>query len=120
MNQASKSELTLGYKKTFGSKLSNLFSGANGNATVVEQLSGLRACLDLLQINVFVADKDLNLIYMNSIAEKTMMAIEPEIQKAFGLRVNNLLGDSIHRFHKDPRAVESILKNRSALPHQAE
>ncbi|MBT5402274.1 MAG: methyl-accepting chemotaxis protein [Crocinitomicaceae bacterium] len=49
-----------------------------------------------------------------------MMAIEPEIQKAFGLRVNNLLGDSIHRFHKDPRAVESILKNRSALPHQAE
>jgi methyl-accepting chemotaxis protein len=114
-------QFELGSDESFGSRLSNLFfNSSNKNKTIVEQLSGLRTCLDMLQINVFVADKNLNLIYMNKIAENTMKAIEPEIQKAFGLRVENLLGGSIHRFHKDPNAVEAVLRNHSALPHKAE
>jgi len=90
------------------------------NGSLIDQLSGMRASLDKLQMNVFIADKDLNLIYMNEIAYSTLKAIEPEIQNAFGLRVDDLLGGSIHRFHKDPRAVEAILRNPSSLPHQAE
>jgi methyl-accepting chemotaxis protein len=109
-----------GHESIF-SKVSNLFT-ANGKepATLVDHLDGLRACLDNLQMNVFVADKDLNLIYMNEIARNTMTAVESELQKTFGLRVDDLLGGSIHRFHKDPRAVESVLRNPSSLPHQAE
>ena len=103
------------------SKALNMFS-ANGkeSATLIDHLEGVRACLDKLQMNVFVADKNLNLIYMNEIARKTLETVEPEIQKAFGLRVNDLLGGSIHRFHKDPQAVEAVLRNPSSLPHQAE
>ncbi len=105
----------------FISKFSNLFrENAKGNATLIDHLAGLRACLDKLQMNVFVADKNLNLVYMNEIALKTLKAVEPEIQKAFGIRADDLLGGTIHRFHKDPQAVESVLRNPSSLPHQAE
>ena len=103
------------------SKALHMFS-ANGKAgeTLIDHLAGLKACLDKLQMNVFVADKNLNLVYMNEIAQKTMKSVEPEIQKAFGLRVEDLIGGSIHRFHKDPQAVEAVLRNPSSLPHQAE
>ena len=105
-------------QKSFFSKI---FKSNGKHATsLIDNLSGLRACFDKLQMNVFIADKNLNLIYMNEIARKTLKAVEPEIQKAFGLRVDDLLGGSIHRFHKDPQAVEVVLRNPSSLPHQAE
>lgn len=103
------------------SKFSNLFkANGNDNATLMGNMAGLRACLDNLQMNIFVADQNLNLVYINIHGLKTLQSIAMEIKTAFGLRVEDLLGGSIHRFHKDPRAVEAILRNRSALPHQAE
>ncbi|MBT5469657.1 MAG: hypothetical protein HOK41_03550, partial [Nitrospina sp.] len=80
----------------------------------------LKACLENLQMNVFVADKDFNLIYMNEIARTTMESIETEIQEEFGLGVDDLLGGSIHRFHKSPQQVEKILENPASFPHEAE
>jgi methyl-accepting chemotaxis protein len=96
-------------------------SNKNGNGkNPLEKLNTLKACLDNLQMNVFVADKDLNLIYMNEIARKTIASIEPELRREFGMGVDELLGGSIHRFHKDPGHVEKILKNPMLLPHTAE
>jgi signal transduction histidine kinase len=80
----------------------------------------LHSCVENLQANVFVADKDLNLVYMNAHARKTLETIEPEIQQVFQINVDDIQGGSIHRFHKDPKNVESILSNPSALPHQAD
>lgn len=80
----------------------------------------LRAALSSLQANVFVADPRLNIIYANERALETLRSIEDEIQKAFGVGVDDIVGGSIHRFHKDKRRVERILRNPSALPHQAE
>ena len=71
---------------------------ANGSG-LMESQHNLKACLDNLQTNIFVADKDLNLIYINEIARATLILIEPEIQKTFGLRVDEFLGGSIDRFH---------------------
>jgi methyl-accepting chemotaxis protein len=87
---------------------------------VTGTLEGVKAVVDALQTNVFVADNDLNLVYMNGHAEETLRQIEPEIEKAFGVGISQLLGGSIHRFHRDPRQVESILRNPRALPHHAE
>jgi methyl-accepting chemotaxis protein len=103
------------------SKALNMFS-TNGKkkGSLVDQLAGLRACLDNLQVNVFVADQNFNLIYMNICAVKTLKSVETDIKTSFGLRIEDLLGGSIHRFHKDPRAVESVLRNPASLPHQAE
>ena len=34
--------------------------------------------------------------------------------------MDDIVGGTIHRFHKDKRRVERILRNPAALPHQAE
>ena len=59
------------------------------------------------------------MIYMNSKANKTLQSIENQIFETFQIRIDQILGGSIHRFHKNPQQVEKILKNPSALPHQA-
>jgi methyl-accepting chemotaxis protein len=105
--------------KSFFGKLFHKGDFANGNELTGNQ-HGLKACLDNLQENIFVADKNLNLTYINEIARATLVSIEPEIQKAFGLGVDELLGGSIHRFHQNPQQVEKILRNPASLPHSTE
>ncbi len=78
-----------------------------------------RAALDALQANVFIADPDLNLIYVNPHGERTLRSLEPSIREAFGLGVRDLAGGSIHRFHRDPQRVERILRDPASLPHTA-
>ncbi len=80
----------------------------------------LHSFVESLQTNVFVADKDFNLIYMNVYARKTLTVIEPEIKAVFGVNIEDMEGASIHRFHRDPKKVEAILKNPSALPHKVD
>ncbi len=72
-----------------------------------------------LQSNVFIADPRLNIIYINKRASETLRGIEDEIRKAFGVGVDDIVGASIHRFHKDAKKVEGILRNPAALPHEA-
>jgi predicted nucleic acid-binding Zn-ribbon protein len=78
-----------------------------------------QAALDAVQANVFVADPQLNLVYMNPKAQTTMSGLGGEVQRAFGVSLSQVLGGSIHRFHKDPQRVERILRNPSNLPHDA-
>ena len=82
-------------------------------------LQAAQATLDCVQANIFVADPQLNVIYMNPKAAETMQLVGPEVQKIFGVSAEQLLGGSIHRFHKDPRRVEDILRNPARLPHNA-
>lgn len=72
-----------------------------------------------LPANVFIADKDLNLVYLNASARRAIREIAPMIREQFGVDVESLLGGSIHRFHRDPRRIESILRNPERLPHEA-
>jgi methyl-accepting chemotaxis protein len=79
----------------------------------------LRAAFGSLQTNVFIADPKLTLIYANDRALQTLRGLEGELRKVFGIGVDELVGGSIHRFHRDPRTVERILRDPAALPHQA-
>jgi len=83
-------------------------------------LSGLRATLDSLQTNVFIADAQLNLVYANARALATARVFESDIRKLFGIGVEELVGASIHRFHRNPRHVEDILRHTHRLPHSAQ
>jgi methyl-accepting chemotaxis protein len=85
----------------------------------LNSLDFLRASLASLQANVFLADRELVIIYANDRALETLRRIEGEIQKAFGVAVDDIVGATIHRFHKDKRRVERILRNPAALPHEA-
>ncbi len=82
-------------------------------------ISSLRLALDSVQANIFIADRDFKLVYMNPKAEQTLKNIENEIFEVFGVWVEDFIGESIHRFHRDPDRVEGILRNPMALPHEA-
>ena len=92
----------------------------SANGQLMTSSDFLAAALASLQTNVFVADAKLTVIYANDRALETLRRIEGELRKAFGVGVDDIIGGSIHRFHRDPRKVERILRNPTALPHQAE
>src|SRR4051794_3863913 len=93
--------------------------GTSVDGAVLGDLRLSHAALDAVQANVFVADPNLTLVYMNPKAARTMQSLGPEIQRVFGIGLAQVLGGSIHRFHKDPKRVERILHDPSALPHDA-
>jgi methyl-accepting chemotaxis protein len=78
------------------------------------------ASLDSLQANVLIANLDFEVIYINGCAKQTLEQIAGEIRQAFGVEVNDILGSSIHTFHKDASRIEKILTSPTALPHQTE
>ncbi|HET9658445.1 MAG TPA: methyl-accepting chemotaxis protein [Kineosporiaceae bacterium] len=79
----------------------------------------LRATLNSLNANCFIADLQLNLVFMNAKAARTAQQLAPAVRSAFGLSIDQLLGGSIHRFHHDPARVERILADAAALPREA-
>jgi Methyl-accepting chemotaxis protein (MCP) signalling domain len=86
---------------------------------LLDRAQALRAMLDSVQANVFVADLDFDLVYANRRAEQTVRTIEHEIQATFGVAWAEMVGGSIHRFHRDPGRVEAILRNPASFPHDA-
>ena len=82
-------------------------------------IPSLQSILNSIQTNIFIADRNFKLVYMNSKAKKTLNNIENEIFKVFHIKVVDFIGKSIHLFHKDPNHVERILRNPIALPHEA-
>jgi methyl-accepting chemotaxis protein len=91
--------------------------GSNGQ---LNSLAFLRAGLESVQTNIFLADTSFTIIFANERALRTLRGMEGEIRKAFNVGVDDIVGGSIHRFHKDRQAVERILRNPAALPHKAD
>ncbi|MFN8076694.1 MAG: methyl-accepting chemotaxis protein [Kineosporiaceae bacterium] len=79
----------------------------------------LTAVLASLHGNCFIADNDLRLIWMNDGARETMAKVSGDVHKAFGVSMHDMLGESIHRFHKDPRRIDALLADPASLPRTA-
>jgi methyl-accepting chemotaxis protein len=76
--------------------------------------------LDYLPCNAMFCDRDLILLYLNKSSRKTLRGI----QQYLPMPVDQLIGKSIHVFHKAPENVENILgttagHHSSKLPHRA-
>ena len=65
---------------------------ASIQAGVMETMEGLKTAFDALQANVLVADPELRVAYANPRAIATLRTIAGEIQKNFGVRVEEILG----------------------------
>lgn len=93
---------------------------------MIEAKVSIRIPIDLwsvaenLTANVFIADKEFNIVFLNAFARNSLKSIEPALQEVFQLNADDVLGGSIHRFHKDPGKVEAILTNPLALPYQVD
>ncbi|QDT73131.1 Biofilm dispersion protein BdlA [Lacipirellula limnantheis] len=91
-----------------------------GKPTSRKSLKLAASSLDCVQANIFVANLNFEIVYINDCARQTLSQIAGEIRATFGVEVDDILGSSIHRFHKDAARVENILTNPRLLPHQAE
>lgn len=91
----------------------------NLNAALLDVNNALHATIDSLNANCFIADLELTLVYMNRKARRTVQELDGATRSAFGLSVEQLLGGSIHRFHKDPARIDRILSDPAQLPREA-
>src|SRR5688572_7821202 len=78
------------------------------------------AALESLPANVLVANLDFEVVYINDCAKQALGEIAGEIHRAFGVKVDDILGASLQTIHQDARRVKEFLKSPQALPHQAE
>ncbi len=85
-----------------------------------DDCGNIRALVESLPANVFVADLDLKLIYANSAAKKALGQFAHQVREQFHVEPDKILGGSIHRFHHDPKRVEAVLRDPRNLPHDAE
>ena len=104
--------------------MSPLFTGgrsrrAAGTSPLTSTLPGLKGILDSVEANIFVADLDFVLVYANRAAVRTAVTFAHEIEDVFGIGLGELLFGSIHRFHKDPAAIERILRNPDNFPYRS-
>jgi methyl-accepting chemotaxis protein len=76
------------------------------------------AALDSLDSNCFVVDTDLNLVWMSARSSSALTHLAPALSSAFGMSPADVLGGSINRFVKDPRAVERALNEPGGLPRE--
>ena len=87
-----------------------------GSSPLTSTLHGLKAILDSLEAKVFVCDTDFVLVYANRAAVREAMGFADEIERVFGMGLGEVVGGSIHRFHKDPARIERILKDPKSFP----
>ncbi|MEL6178988.1 MAG: PAS domain-containing protein, partial [Myxococcota bacterium] len=85
---------------------------------IMEEAGHLKALVECLPTNIFVADTNMTIVHANASAMRALRGLEEVFQRTFGLRsVDEIIGSSIHRFHKDPQHVERLLHNPSMMPH---
>jgi methyl-accepting chemotaxis protein len=81
----------------------------------------MKAALDCLGSNVFIADLDLHLIFMNKQARETLETMDGVLQEAFHLGVPDLLGLKIDEFHgRKAKAIRKLLADPRNLPIRKE
>jgi methyl-accepting chemotaxis protein len=84
-------------------------------------LEGMKGALDSLGTNVFIADRDLRLVYMNRRASETMRKITSTTEKMFGLSHSDLVGTKIDGFHGErAKEIRRLLGDASNLPIRKE
>lgn len=83
-----------------------------GKGTAV--LGDLRVLTDIMEnspLNVMIADANEEIIFVNKKAREVLQGMEAELAKYLpGFRVSEVVGGSIHRYHKDPSAIKRILQ----------
>lgn len=67
-------------------------------------------------VNMMYADKDLNLVYVNPTGKEVLRGVEGII----GMKVDEMIGQSIDVFHQNPAHARNILADPRNLPHRAE
>ncbi|MFK8138201.1 MAG: methyl-accepting chemotaxis protein [Bdellovibrionales bacterium] len=77
--------------------------------------------IDTLDTNVFIANKNYEIIYVNRKAQDVMDDISSQVKDSFGVDTNQLVGTNIDVFHADRKEeIRKKLKDPNSFPIRAE
>lgn len=86
-----------------------------------KEVASLQSAVDGSNSNLMMCDEDLNITYANPAVVAMMKNREAELRAHFpGFSADNLVGQSIDQFHKNPAHQRGLLSNLAALPAKAE
>ena len=72
----------------------------------------VKAALDSAEVNIMMADNNLDIIYMNKAVESMFADVEDTLKEVIpGFNRNELMGKNIDVFHRDPSHQREILEN---------
>ncbi len=79
---------------------------------IARENTRVKAALDCAEVNIMMADTNLDIIYMNKAVESMFADIEDTLKEVIpGFNRNDLLGKNIDVFHRDPSHQREILEN---------
>jgi methyl-accepting chemotaxis protein len=74
----------------------------------------IRKALDVCNTNVMMADTNLDIVYMNESVQKMMRTAEADLKAELpSFDANNLIGNNIDQFHKNPAHQRGMLEKLS-------
>lgn len=85
------------------------------------EVARLQSAVDGAEAQLMICDTDLNITYANPSVVSMMASRAAELRQVFpGFDANNLVGQCIDQFHKNPAHQRSLLGNAANLPASAE
>ncbi len=85
------------------------------------EVSRLQSAMHGAATNMMLCDKDFNITYVNPAVKNMLMNRQHELREVFpGFDANNLIGQNIDQFHKNPAHQRHLLSDISKLPFKAE
>lgn len=83
-----------------------------GTGSLLDDLSVMRDIMEHLPVNVMIADADEQILFINRRAKDVLAALEGELARYLpGFRADEVVGGSIHRYHKDAEAIKTVLRD---------
>ncbi|MEM7045224.1 MAG: nitrate- and nitrite sensing domain-containing protein [Pseudomonadota bacterium] len=102
-----------------GDELGRLARSLDIIATTGLESARLKAALESCQTNVMMANRSLEIVYLNANLKRLLKSIEPEIRKDLPhFSADRLVGSNIDSFHKNPAHQRGMLEKLQS-PHSA-
>ncbi|MGE3313729.1 MAG: methyl-accepting chemotaxis protein [Planctomycetaceae bacterium] len=80
-----------------------------------DEMVRIQNMMDSIPVNVMLANRDFELVYMNPASVKTLTKLQHLLPRP----VNQLIGQKIDIFHKNPEHQRRMLGDPKNLPHRA-
>jgi len=111
-----------GYEKVIDTEDTTMAATMNDmNEQDSDEIIKLRSAFDSVTTNLMMCDNDLNITYANPAVVKMLAARQAELRAVWpGMDANNLVGQNIDQFHKNPAHQRALLADASRLPAKAE
>lgn len=96
-------------------KVIKFASDCTEQALKQQEAAKLRSMVEQSPTNMMMCDTDLNMVYLNTRSRETLKTLEDFLP----VKVDDMVGQNIDVFHKNPAHQRGMLGNPSNLPHQA-